>query len=91
MIRSKSRIACVNQITTVKLTSMIRNATKVVRKMYRPIDPIGLDFPTDGQPKAAPDPPDAAPRRDRTPPMQSFMLSQNGLGKANLLNMHNNG
>ena len=42
VIRSKSRIAWVNQITTVKVISVIRNATIVVRNMYRVIDPIGL-------------------------------------------------
>jgi len=33
----------------VKLTSVIRNAPMVVRNMYRPIDPIGLNFPADGR------------------------------------------
>jgi hypothetical protein len=33
VIRSKSRIACVNQITTVRLTSVIRNAPMVARNM----------------------------------------------------------
>ena len=33
VIRSKSRIACVNQITTVRLTRMIRNAPIVARNM----------------------------------------------------------
>jgi hypothetical protein len=27
---------------------VIKNATMVVRNMYRPIDPIGLNFPADG-------------------------------------------
>ena len=42
VIRSKSRIAWVNQITTVRVTSVIRNATIVVRKTYQLSDPIGL-------------------------------------------------
>src|SRR5262249_28630052 len=46
--RWKSRIACVNQITTVKLISVIRNAPMVARNMYRPIEPIGLNIPTAG-------------------------------------------
>ena len=50
VIRSNSRIAWVNHITTVKLTSVIRNAPIVVRNMYRPIDPIGLDFPAAATP-----------------------------------------
>ena len=33
VIRSKSRIACVNQRTTVRLTRMMTNAPIVVRKM----------------------------------------------------------
>jgi hypothetical protein len=45
VIRSKSRIACVNQITTVRLTRVIRNAPMVARNMYRLIDPIGLNIP----------------------------------------------
>jgi hypothetical protein len=53
VIRSNSRIACVNHITTVKVTRVITNAPIVVRNMYRPIDPIGLNFPADG-PRAAP-------------------------------------
>ena len=48
VIRSNSRIACVNHITTVRLTRVITNAPIVVRNMYRPIDPIGLNFPADG-------------------------------------------
>jgi hypothetical protein len=35
----------VNQITTVRLTRVIRNAPIVARNMYRPIDPIGLNIP----------------------------------------------
>ena len=42
-------MAWVNHITTVKLTTVIRNAPMVVRNMYRPIDPIGLNFPADGR------------------------------------------
>ena len=48
VIRSNYRIAWVNHITTVRVTSVIKNATMVVRNMYRPIDPIGLNFPADG-------------------------------------------
>ena len=57
VIRSNSRIACVNHITTVKLTSVITNAPIVVRNMYRPIDPIGLNFPADGRYGRLPAPP----------------------------------
>src|SRR5580692_5976247 len=83
-------MACVNQITTVKLTSVIRNATMVVRKTYQPIDPIEPDFPTDGPPIGRTGPP-APPRGvSRSLPNASpFMLSQNGLAKADLLVMHN--
>jgi hypothetical protein len=38
----------VNQITTVRLTKVIRNAPMVARNMYRPIDPIGLNIPLAG-------------------------------------------
>jgi hypothetical protein len=37
---SMSRNACVTQITAVRLTSTIRNAPSVVRKMYPLMDPI---------------------------------------------------
>ena len=40
VMMSMSRNACVTQITAVKLTSTTRNAPKVVRKIYRLIDPI---------------------------------------------------
>ena len=40
VIRSKSRNACVTQITAVRLTSTTMNAPNVVRKIYRLIDPI---------------------------------------------------
>src|SRR5580693_3820725 len=83
-------MACVNQITTVKLTSVIRNATMVVRKTYQPIDPIGPDFPTDGPPKGRTGPPTPPRGASRSLPNASpFMLSQNGLAKADLLVMHN--
>ncbi len=50
VIRSTSRNAWVNQIAAVRLISTNRNAPKVVRKIYRPIDPIRLRRPTFGQP-----------------------------------------
>ena len=83
VIRSNSRIACVNHITTVKLTRVIRNAPIVVRNMYRPIDPIGLNFPTGG-PNGRPGSPTATQRRPSrvSPNAANFMLSQNGLAKA---------
>src|ERR1700730_16178085 len=82
VIRSKSRIACVNQITTVKLTSVIRNATMVVRNTYQPIDPIGPDFPTDGPPKGRTGPPSAAPRREPiSPQRKSFHAFTKWLGQ----------
>src|SRR5476649_2015268 len=40
VIRSMSRNACVTQMTAVRLTSTTRNAPNVVRKIYRPMDPI---------------------------------------------------
>src|ERR1700722_10092876 len=61
----------------------------VVRNTYQPIDPIGPDFPTDGPPIGRTGPP-APPRGvSRTPNASPFMLSQNGLAKADLLVMHN--
>src|SRR5580692_599553 len=75
-------MACVNQITTVKLTSVIRNATMVVRKTYQPIDPIGPDFPTDGPPKGRTGPPNAAPRREPiSPQRKSFHAFTKWLGQ----------
>ena len=48
-IGSNSRMACVNHVTTVRPTSVITNATMVVvRDMYQPIEPLGLNFPADG-------------------------------------------
>src|SRR3954468_21688985 len=43
--RSKSCSACVTQITAVRLTSTTANAPNVVRKIYRPIDPIAPPSP----------------------------------------------
>jgi hypothetical protein len=40
VMMSMSRNACVTQITAVRLTSTIRNAPSVVRKMYSLMDPI---------------------------------------------------
>ncbi len=53
VIKSNSRIAWVNHITIVRLTQVSTNAPMVVRNMYQPIDPIGLNFPT----RRAPRPP----------------------------------
>src|SRR6266852_398788 len=44
-MRSMSRNACVIHISAVTLVQMTRNAPKVVRKIYRPIDPIRLRVP----------------------------------------------
>ena len=88
VMRSNSRIACVNHITTVRLTTVIKNAPIVVRNMYQPIDPIGLNFPADGAPQ-----PPRPPKRGRHPPSRvfpnatSFMLSQSGPAKAKPLNL----
>ncbi len=82
VIRSKSRIAWVNQITTVKVISVIRNATIVVRNMYRLIDPIGSRLPAAGAITTA----DRRTRRmaaqGRPHHASGVMLSQNGLAKA---------
>jgi hypothetical protein len=55
--------------------------------MYRPIDPIGLNFPP-----SAPDAPGigdgAQIRQPVSPDGSNFMRSQNGPAKAKLLNMH---
>ena len=40
VMMSMSRNACVTQITAVRLTSTIRNAPSVVRKIYSLMDPI---------------------------------------------------
>ena len=49
VIRSMSRSAWVTQITAVRLTSTSRNAPNVVRKIYRPIDPIRRVVPHSGK------------------------------------------
>src|SRR5580693_6791114 len=74
-------MACVNQITTVKLTSVIRNATMVVRNTYQPIDPIEPDFPTDG-PRIGRTGPPAPPRGvSRSPQCKSFHAFTKWLGQ----------
>ena len=52
VMRSKSRSACVTQITAVRLTSTTRNAPNVVRKIYRLIDPIRSVVPQFGKPQS---------------------------------------
>ena len=61
VIRSTSRNAWVSQMALVRLTSTSRNAPKVVRKIYRPIDPIRLRRPTFGRTARAPDPTSGVP------------------------------
>ena len=61
----------------------------VVRNMYRPIDPIGLNFPADGRygrPRL-PHEVQKAPPSAEFPELGKFMLSQNGLAKAKPLNL----
>jgi hypothetical protein len=56
--------------------------------MYRPIDPIGLNFPADG-PYGRPGSPKVrdAPPEPSSPTAGNFMLSQNGLAKAKALKL----
>jgi hypothetical protein len=55
--------------------------------MYRPIDPIGLNFPADG-PYGRPGSPKVRETPlSRAPQPRNFMLSQNGLAKAKALNL----
>jgi hypothetical protein len=68
-------------MTIVKLTQVITNAPIVVRNMYRPIDPIGLNIPADGT-TAVSAPKAVAPPEPIPPNAPHFMLSQNGLAKA---------
>src|ERR1700732_388549 len=49
VIRSMSRSACVIHISAVTLVQMTRNAPKVVRKIYRPMDPMRLRVPAHGK------------------------------------------
>ena len=93
VIRSNSRIACVNHITTVRLTRVITNAAIVARNMYRPIDPIGLNFPADGPYWPPPAPPRCrqTPLQPGSPSAANFMLSQNGLAKAKPLKLQSEG
>src|SRR5215471_18429204 len=90
VIRSNSRMAWVNHITTVKLTSVITNAPMVVRNMYRPIDPMDSTSPQTGA-MAAPAPHavkrNTAPRAEFPRNSPDVMLSQNGLAKAMSLNL----
>ena len=88
VIKSNSRIAWVNHITIVRLTQVSTNAPMVVRNMYQPIDPIGLNFPTRG-PHGRPGPRRRVfplPPSSRVPQAAEFLLSQNGLAKAKPLN-----
>jgi hypothetical protein len=57
--------------------------------MYRPIDPIGLNFPADGRYGRSRLPHEAQKRTalSRVPQLGKFMLSQNGLAKAKPLNL----
>src|SRR3984893_9825373 len=72
VIRSMSRSACVIHISAVTLVQMTRNAPKVVRKIYRPMDPMRLRVPAHGKTPAR-----ATPCRQlrfrQTSPFYSFL------------------
>ncbi len=72
---SMSRRACVTQITAVRLTNTTRNAPKVVRKIYRLMDPIRSIVPRSGNnrtPRAA-SPPDAKYFKLKSQPRQLYL------------------
>src|SRR5215831_9294208 len=62
-----SRSACVIHISAVTLAQMTRNAPSVVRKIYRPMDPIRLTRPRSRQTVGAPGPRCPQRRADAKP------------------------
>ena len=87
-----SRIACVIHMSAVTLAQMTRNAPIVVRKIYRPMDPIRFTRPRSRQKRRCAGPPmpvNGAPML--YPPLFTLYLirQQSGLAKAKPLSMHN--
>ena len=70
------------EISAVTLTQTIRNAPKVVRKIYRPMDPIRLRVPAHGKNTGTRDPPVGFALQQTTPFMLTLIGQQNGLAKA---------
>src|SRR5215831_8538346 len=62
-----SRSACVIHISAVTLAQMTRNAPSVVRKIYRPMDPIRFTRPRSRQTVGAPGPRCPQRRADAKP------------------------
>src|SRR6266436_4483947 len=62
-----SRIACVIHMSAVTLAQMTRNAPSVVRKIYRPMDPIRFTRPRSRQNVDAPGPRCPQRRADAIP------------------------
>src|SRR6266498_3550554 len=62
-----SRIACVIHMSAVTLAQMTRNAPSVVRKIYRPMDPIRSTRPRSRQNVGAPGPRCPQRRADAIP------------------------
>jgi hypothetical protein len=92
VIRSILRNACVIHMSMVTQTSTTANAPRVVRKMYRPIDPIGGAVPDYGCGfLVAPGSPCPSGATASPPPTLSakLIVQQNGLAKANPLTVHN--
>src|SRR5471032_534118 len=74
VIRSMSRNACVTQMTAVRLTSTTRNAPNVVRKIYRPMDPIRGVVPQFGMPTGRPaKAPDAKLNQRKPTPIRVYL------------------
>src|SRR6266516_4542971 len=86
-----SRIACVIHMSAVTLAQMTRNAPSVVRKIYRPMDPIRFTRPRSRQNVGAPGPRCPQRRADAIPtPFTLYLIrQQSGLAKAKPLSMHN--
>src|SRR5262249_6670540 len=87
-----SRKACVIHMSAVTLAQITRNAPSVVRKIYRPMDPMRFARPRSRRSLGAPGP--LCPRqRHRCYSKAFFSLyligQQSGLAKAKPLTMHN--
>src|SRR5262245_9671533 len=78
-----SRNACVIHMSAVTLAQITRNAPIVVRKIYRPMDPIRLTRPRSRQnPRCAgPLPPDGVPMVNRSPFYPLFDRATKWLGQ----------
>src|SRR5919197_6737689 len=87
-----SRSAWVIHMSAVTLAQMTRNAPSVVRRIYRPMDPIDLRVPArdEASVRRVPLCPPQCTDAKRSPFFTPYLIrQQSGLAKAKPLTMHN--